>query len=84
MLLADVDLEQLPFLLLLKLHAHKSCAGAAAAAAAAVRHRVPDNAICCCCFTALDSSVFFIICSNTIYLNVPFGSAVACTASIRL
>ena len=32
LLLADVKLPQLPLLLLLKIHGHKSCAGAAAAA----------------------------------------------------
>ena len=45
MLLAIVELPQLPLLLFLKLHVHtKICAGAAAVSV--VRHRVPDDAIC--------------------------------------
>ena len=43
MLLAVVELPEMPFLLLLKLRVYsKSCAGASAAA---IRHRVPDDAI---------------------------------------
>ena len=82
MLLAVVELQELP---LLKLHVHeKSCSEAAAAAAAlGVRHRVPDCPICCCVFLHLISVVLFIY-STTIYVNVPLGSAVACTASICL
>ena len=45
MMLAVVELPQLPLLLLLKFHVHnRSYAGAAAAV---VCHRVPDDAICC-------------------------------------
>ena len=78
MLLAVDELQQLPLLLLLKLHVQKSCLRAAAAF---VRHRVPDDAICCCGFLAPDSSVSFLY-FNTIYVNAPLGSAVAFTASI--
>ena len=46
MLLAGVELPQLP-LLLWKKHACKSCAGVAAAAVV-VRHDVPDDEMCCC------------------------------------
>ena len=46
MLLAVVKLQQLPLLLLLKLHVHKICSGAAAAAVYVVRHHVPDDASC--------------------------------------
>ena len=42
-LLAVVEVQQLPLLLLLKLHARKSCVGAAAAVG--VRHGVPDAPI---------------------------------------
>ena len=48
MLLAAAELQQLPLLLLSKLHEHKSCSGPAAAAV--VRHRVLDDPICCCVF----------------------------------
>ena len=82
-LLAVVELQQLPLLLLLlKLYIHKSCAGAATAVVG-VRHRVQDDAIYCCVFFAVDFSVSFLY-LNMIYLNVPLGSAVACTASISL
>ena len=80
--LAVVELPQLPLLLLLKLHVHKSCAGASATAVV-VRHRVPDDAFGCCCLLHL-IPVFVSLCSNTIYLNVPLGSAIACTASTCL
>ena len=83
MLLAVVQLQQLLLLLLLKLHAHKSCSGAATAVAV-VRHRVPDVAICCCVFFAPDSSFFFFVIQTRIFVNVPLGSAVACTASTCL
>ena len=56
MLLAVVELQQLPLLLLLKLHVHKSCAGLDVATVVA-RHRVPDDAICCCRFFSPDPSV---------------------------
>ena len=61
MLLAVVELPQLPQLLL-KLRVHTSCAGAAAAV---VRHRVPDDAICCCGFLHLIPD-FISLYSNTI------------------
>ena len=77
MTLAVVELPQLPLLLLLKLHEHKSCAGASVSAVV-VRHRVPDDAICRCGILHLIPAFI------TIYLDVPIGSAVACTASIYL
>ena len=82
MTLAVVELPQLPLLLLMKLHVHKSCAGASAAAVV-VRHRVPDGAIRCRSLLHL-IPVFISLRSNTIYLNVPLGSAVACAALIYL
>ena len=81
MLLAVVELQQLPLLLLLKFHVHKKCSRAAAFVV--VRHRVPDDAICCCGFFAPDSSVSFSLFDHD-FVNVPLGSTVACTASICL
>ena len=57
MLLAVVELQRLPLLLLLNLHVHKSCAGSVAAV---VRHRAQDDAMCCCVFFAAESSVSFL------------------------
>ena len=74
-LLAVVELPQLPLLLLLKLHVHNDrCAGAAAA----VRHHVLDDAICCC-FIVTDVFSPYL---NTICFGAPLGIAVSCTASI--
>ena len=81
-MLAVVEVKQLPFLLLLKLHVHKTCAGAAVVVVV-VRHRVPDDAICCFGFLNL-IPVFLFLYSNTIYMNVSLGRAVACTAPICL
>ena len=81
MLRAVVDLQPLPLpLLLLKLHVQKRCAGIAAVI---VCHHVPDDAICCCGLLHL-IPMFLFLYSNTTYLSVPLGSAVACTTSISL
>ena len=66
MLIAVVELQQLPFLLLLKLHIRKRCVGAAAVVV--VRHRVQDDAICCCVYFAADSSVSFPLSKHDLYM----------------
>ena len=82
MLLAVVELQQLP-LLLLKLHVHKNCSGAFASAFVVVVIACRMTQFVAVFFSHL-IPVFFFLYLKTIYVKVPLGSAVACTASICL
>ena len=69
MLLAVVELPQLPILLLLLHEQNKSCAGVAAAVA---RRCVPDDAICCCGYLHLIPVLLSLSSITIIFKCVPW------------